>query len=309
MCGTFKQEVQQAISAGNEPSFQAQAQCPPNYDSAALLAGTSKNFWSDWLQMIRPSGNPFGAYMIASDKKLEAEGLAYTGRIFQLTADQGYRGTKETPGIIQSNAAQRASMMDLDYLLNSDDLEEYFGSVVDAFINRIINEGLQYMQTGTYAPQGKPPQFQPSQQTVDLDYVEINYETIIQISDLLALTEENLNILRTEQLRIATSTPPAPPAQTVAWLNWTDSAILAFEQLIIAAEQAIAAKATGDQALINQTIVSFKTSQTTAVNALMTLLNTREINLSKLSSKLDDFNSDIVDEINRIIILYRLYGN
>jgi len=98
MCDIFDQEVREAISAGNEPTFTVQETCPIG-DPAALLAGTSQNFWADWLQMLRPQGNPIGAYMIAADEKLEAEALAYTGRIFQLTANQGFRGTEDTPGL------------------------------------------------------------------------------------------------------------------------------------------------------------------------------------------------------------------
>ncbi len=199
MCEVFDQYIKESFSP--EPNFYQQTQCPlPN--SQAFLDDFSQGGWDSWLQLIRPQGNIFGAYMIASDQKLLKESQAYTDSRDRLLANQGFKGTEETPGVIQSYAMQRASMMDLDYLLQSNDINEYLSSVVDAFINRIIREGLENMRTDEYEPIGAPPNynipFDDQQDYFDLMYLQSNKEYADQLIDILELTEENLEVLKEE---------------------------------------------------------------------------------------------------------------
>lgn len=307
MCDLFDSEIKQEISAGNEPPFSTQVQCPVS-DINALYNGTSNDFWSDWLNAIRPSGNPFGAYMIAADEKIKTEALAYTGRIYKLTADQGFQGTEDTPGIIQSYASQRASMMDLDYLLQSKDLNEYFGSVIDAFINRISNEGLSKMQTGTYAPKGSPPQVTISPQDQDIDYVKANQEYVYGIFDMLGLTKENLQALLVELNRNSLANA-SEIFQTQTKITDTDIAIADVDDLIKKMGYVLTAEANGSQVLISQSLANFKLALSKATNSLQILINTNETDLQRLYLLLDNYDTQIVNRINSLIVSQNSFGN
>lgn len=200
MCSTFAEDIREDLG-GNQPSLQEQLECPvSNMD--AFLDDFSQGGWDSWLKLIRPEGNIYGFYMIASDEKLLQESLTYTSKKAQLIANQGFKGTEETPGVIQSYATQRASMMDFDYLLQSDDIKEYLSSIIDAIINRIKKEGLEDMSTDDYESIGAPPNynipFDEQQDYFDLIYLQSNKEYADQLIDILELTEENLEVLKEE---------------------------------------------------------------------------------------------------------------
>jgi hypothetical protein len=323
MCDTFQSEVQQAISAGNEPPYLTQVQCPSGYDSSALLADTTNytgdDFWTNWLKMLEPSGNPFGAYMISSDEKLEAEGLAYTGRIFQLTANQGFRGTEETPGIIQSYASQRASMMDLDYLLSSDELETYFGSVADAFINRIFSEGLSLMETETYVPTQPPPNYPPavSEPEKIASYVESNIIYMSTLRDRFGLLIDNLNVMIAEQqtnlsllnqiraqqeycglstanssAEIATVTGEMIDAQTKVRL--ANDAIAALNAMAAIMDQVMAAQAANDASALAAATTAFTSSQATFLAIVNSITGETASDINDVIENLSDYNGSVI---------------
>lgn len=145
--GYLSTKVDESGKSFDEKLRIAQTETPaiPNnfYDSFSQGGG-----WDTWLKMIIPGNNVYGRWMIALDEKTLNQSQTYAGERSKLVANQGYKGTPTTPGIIQSYAAQRASMMDFDYLLQSKDTNEYFGSVIDAFINRIAKEGLGSLGMG-----------------------------------------------------------------------------------------------------------------------------------------------------------------
>jgi len=157
--------------------------------------------WERWDNSLLTSGNYYlklfsgldEVALVAQDTREEENN--------KLISNQGAQGVKDkngltvTPGIVQAYAAQRASMMDLDYLLQSDDPMEFFSSVIDSYISRIAKQGLTNMATqfkntiysanevlgnnpyqygiktdengnlitnqnqGTYTPQGAPPDY------------------------------------------------------------------------------------------------------------------------------------------------------
>jgi hypothetical protein len=323
MCDTFQSEVQQEISGGNEPSYLAQVQCPSNYDSNALLAGTTNyagdDFWSNWLKMLEPSGNPYGAYMISSDEKLETEGLAYTGRIFDLTANQGFRGTPDTPGIIQSYAVQRASMMDLDNLLNADELETYFSSVADAFINRIFNEGLAAVQTSGYIPTQPPPIYPPPVPPTEqaASYVESNIIYMANLRDRLGLVIDNLNNMIAQQnwslsvlrditnqqiycgLSTANSTAEAATVtnernQALTNIDLANQAIAGVDALMSIMNAVMAAQQSGDQAALTVATAAFIPAQANLISLVNSLTGGSANDINGMLSELSDFNGDVI---------------
>ncbi len=284
ICDTFKSETQEELSSGNEPSYSAQAECPLE-DPAAMKNGTSKDFWTDWMSIIRPSGNPFGSFMIADDEKIEQEALGFTAEYGKLIANQGNQGTPDTPGILQSYAAQRASMMDLDYLLNSADLETYFSSVADAFINKITEVGLSNFNTGAARPTTPNIPTVPAE-TANLNFIKSNYDIAQRIPDKLNLILENL-----DSLERAGGIAGARRADT-------NTALTDITDLISKMELVYVAEGTGNTAQINAAVNTAKTAYDTAVSSLQAMLTAnRDRNTLKLLTPLiEDYNDKIVDE-------------
>ena len=217
MCNSFGQNVKNDVRQINDSldgkTFQQESGCPVTNMDEFMNGDFS---WGTWLAALQTSGNYYGRLFSSLDA-LEAEKqLAYEQETAKLTANQGFKGEGDkTPGIIQSYAMQRASMMDFDYLLNSQDVNEYLSSVVDAFINRIINEGVKDMKTSDYEPKCQDqsgteyeydqatktckPKTEVSKQTNDISGVKTSKEYIEKFEDLLPLIKENLKKLRETQ--------------------------------------------------------------------------------------------------------------
>jgi len=274
--------------------------------------------------MIRPEGNEYGLFMIALDAREEAESLKYTADIYKLTANQGFKGDEKTPGIVQSYATQRASMMDLDYLLQSKDLNEFFGSVIDAFINRIIREGLSSMETDSYQPKGQPPQVTLPQPEIDLVYVKTNYQVFQWLKDDVGLIFENLNNLLTQQKKnlelmeqikaqqdaatacgksLATPSIDAELTQikdeiakNETKISQANSTIPVFAQLLATADAVIAADKNGDQAAVEKALQDFKNQLSLAISSLQALIETTETDPEQLHYKTGDYSLEIVQQ-------------
>lgn len=302
MCSSFSQDVKSYVSASDsgEPSLQQQLKCPlSNYD--AFLNDFTKGGWNAWLEFIKPAGNPFGAYMIAEDERLWTEAQAYDAEKYKLAANQGYKGDQNTPGIIQSYASQRASMMDLDNLLQAKDVNEYFSSVVDAFINRIQNQGMQNMQTGSYAyNQNQVPKTTLSGPTADLNYVKSNFDYFLTLQDRLNLLKENLQNLLYEQNLSNLNT-----SSTTLKISQTDTAFNDLTQIINLADQIIQADQNNNTTLVNSLIPTFKAALALAINtngngSLQILLETNLTDPGRLITLLDNFSSQVANEISDI---------
>lgn len=335
LCPPFDASVKSWISktGSGRPSLSLQLPCPnPNLD--AFLNDFSQGGWDAWIDFIEPAGNPYGAYMIGDDARELAEIQAYEAAKYELTANQGYKGDEETPGIVQSYATQRASMMDFDYLLQSDELNEYVSSVTDAFINRIINEGLEDMQTDTYVAQGSPPVITLTPEATDCNYVNAKYDYALQMVDRLDLISQDLQSLLSQQnqnlsvmnqikgiqddllsyecpLATADINPEIAALETEisntqTKISQTNTAIAANNALIPAMEAANAACASGDQAEIDAALAAFNTANTEAVAAFQALFNTTNTDLADIYDDANNYIIEIIDDIN---YYYQALGN
>ncbi len=142
--------------------------------------------WKAWITVSETQNNLYGAYLWALDQKwgLEAasaqasqnEGIASAGflgdkvcvqackkpdlmicdgyfskdNITQEKVPEGYQCTKwqtRTPGKIAADAVSKAVTVDIDWLINADEFNEYLGAIFNAVINRAIREGVTAMQT------------------------------------------------------------------------------------------------------------------------------------------------------------------
>jgi hypothetical protein len=326
ICDTFKSETQAELSSnngtsGNAPPYLTQSQCPSGYDPNALLTGNDTNYWADWLSMLSPSGNPYGSYMISSDEKTLSEGLAYTDRYGQLIANEGFQGTEETPGIIQAYDLERVSMMDLDNLIQSTDLETYFSSVSDAFFQRILGgSGLVNAPTTTYTPGGQPPTYPPVVPPEDqtASYVASNIGAMSSFTDRLNLTIQDLtgmishindnismlNYIATLETNCGLSnaaalaeaaTDSAAVAAAQAKIGLANQAISQANALIPLMNAVTAAKASGDNAALIAAAAAFNTAHTALLATVNSITGGSATTINQMLTNLSSFNSSTLN--------------
>ena len=290
-----------------------------------------------WLEALEPSGNPWGSFMIAQDAKDLAELNAYSAEKAKLIANQGNQGTEQTPGIIQSYAAQRASMMDLDYLLQADNINEYLSSLVDAFINRIAENGFQKTNFDDYQPVGAPPQISAGQSTLDAAYAQSRYDHALRTADLLGLTDENLteklqeqstNLSLMEQIRkvqdviraeenCQLATPDI--SQKISILDQDINAVQAKIQqttqaekdmqiLISAMQEVIAVDKNNSASTTAAAIGKFTAIHSQVVTSLQTIFGTSEIDLARMVFDIEQYNIGLIESANAYIANRGLAG-
>lgn len=281
--------------------------------------------WDRWDAALQ--SNYYSDYFTALDDLAMTKESTYDAKKSQLEASQGFRGTESTPGPIAANAAERASMMDLDYLLQAADINEYLSSLVDAFINRIFKDGFKNTDFADYQPTGDPPQVFASQPAIDSSYAQSRYDYALRISDLLGLTDENLAIELQEQTANASlmnqinttqdaiqakencqiATPNADPeiltlAKEISDVK-TKKEIAAkakkdAQKLILAMGEVITADRTGNAAALGPALEKFKTLHSQFIAELKTLFDTTASILEDMSFAAEQYNAKIIDRAN-----------
>ncbi|MFH1175464.1 MAG: hypothetical protein V1698_01945, partial [bacterium] len=154
--------------------------------------------WDGWLKVTQRSNNVFGAYFDVQGEKLSREMKATEALANEAISGSGFLGDKickewgdcdeqmieycegdglpaetckeqncqckkwesRTPGKVMADAVSKATTMDLDWLISSDDYTEYVAAILDAVIIRVTKEGLALTQTdengknGSYSSRG-----------------------------------------------------------------------------------------------------------------------------------------------------------
>jgi len=299
-------------------NFHDEVSCPiPDDQMASFYNG--KFTWDGFAYALQNNyyTDLFASLDLAAKKADETQ----TAEYYKLIANQGFKGDgAKTPGVIQSYAAQRASMMDLDYLLNSPDLNTYVSSLADAFITRIMGEGLSGMKmlcdtSSTCTADGtpaKPPVVTIPPTVTDINYIETNYDTLFGIKEQVQLILDNLNQMRKEQdtnlplmLEIKgyqdacgikkDDTDIGPELADMydeidaatSSIPLASSTVADLIPLLAAADAALAADKAGDTATVSSSIATFKTILDRIVNdsktgSLQILLNSKSIALDLL---------------------------
>lgn len=239
MCPAFGPTVQSDIQTLNKDlsssGYQATTACPLPSQNGTTQSDFS---WGLWQADLLSNSNYYGEFLQSYDELEATSVLAYQAAQAQAIANQGFKGSDKTPGIVQSYATQRASMMDFDYLLNSSDLNTYESSVVDAFINRIINDpqGLAGMAVGSaYTSQcdktnsnADPSKNCKNKIKIDptqkiLNDIKASHDHLSALAgvlqlikqDLIAeLTEQQLNLAVMQQIKIVQDKDPCGPSTT-----------------------------------------------------------------------------------------------
>lgn len=119
---------------------------------------------------------------------------------------EGYecaRWETRTPGKIVSDAVSRSVTMDIDWLINADEFNEYLSAIATAVVNRVIREGVTMMTTsGGSAGQTGTGISEVGALTIDTASYEAISGNRVAVSNILdkeKLYKENLESLQAER--------------------------------------------------------------------------------------------------------------
>jgi len=186
LCSGFGPRLNVALS--RVPTFGTNATCTISQINSNI-EGFFDNFeqggWNSFLAMTEPQNNIYGAYLMGLDELIgrknsasqsaQAQGIAGSGFLNDEVCDEitmpdgtvfpvdgysmdrvdiagGETCTKKrtrTPGRMIADAASKASLLDIDYILGIDkgSMATYVTAIVDAMVNRIIREGVTMVTT------------------------------------------------------------------------------------------------------------------------------------------------------------------
>ncbi len=168
--------IQLQIAVLQPPRFSRQIRCTLD-QVVRNMANFYNNFRAGgfiaYREQWQPQNNFYGALLLAMDEKETRIADQRFAALQEVQANSGFLGTRKcdrfgrcyitTPGMQIGAAAAKVIGADLDYIVNSKDMAAYIAAIADAFINRIIREGVSGLQgvvavnappLGYIAPQG-----------------------------------------------------------------------------------------------------------------------------------------------------------
>mgnify|MGYP001570420212 CR=1 FL=1 len=175
ICQPFGMQLQIAVL--QPPRFSRQVRCTLD-QVVRNMANFYNNFRTGgfiaYREQWQPQNNFYGALLIAMDEKENRIADRRYAASQEAQAGGGFLGTRKcdrfghcyitTPGMQIGAAAAKVVGADLDYIVNSKDMAAYVAAISDAFINRLIREGVGGLQgviavnappLGYIAPQAK----------------------------------------------------------------------------------------------------------------------------------------------------------
>ncbi len=159
LCEPFSLELQIAFGGGSKKKFSEEAKCTLD-DIIENVENFSNDFreggWIAYGETWKVQNNFVSSFINISEKlglekeaaELAALNEAVSGKGFlsskKCTTDsQGKKTCKlVTPGSTLGDLTSKALGSDIDFLLNADQLGDYVSAIVDALLNRVIEEGL-----------------------------------------------------------------------------------------------------------------------------------------------------------------------
>lgn len=326
MCYNFNLSLKASIN-WRDINLNNQLACPwgDPFVLQNFLSDFQRGGWDMWKGFIAPNGNMYGSHFIVSDALLEEEEREREAQKGKLEANQGYPGNESTPGILQSYATNKAAMMEWDYLMSSQEFEEFVFAVADAFIMRIIRAGITGVQTSSYSysdPGATPPPqtaIDANQAAVDLEFVEGIRERLGSLSEeqQKLLSEQNTNLSIMQQIKTIQDTlierecTPRTAlidseittlineiAQTQTKISQAQQATLDNDALISAVQGVIAANEALDPAALNSALAIYRIARTDAIESFGILLENNETDLSEIYSGINDLLILTVQDAN-----------
>ena len=145
---------------GNLDPYQLRATCtmPQNFSITRYQKDFAGNGgWDAWSRMLEPQNNYYGALLGALDEVAKQRALESSADINEAISGEGYTarrkacettgngarcvvlGTVLTPGSTLSGTVKSTFQSELDWLANSDELNEVIASLIERFVNRLLN--------------------------------------------------------------------------------------------------------------------------------------------------------------------------
>jgi hypothetical protein len=285
--------------------------------------------WDAWITMIKPSGNVYGRYILESDPILITQSRTREEALYQAVAGQGFPGDATTPGILQANAVNKATMMDWDYLMSQQEFDQFLAAVGDAFISRIIKSGLTLIQTNTYDYTDNGASYQlPAQETTyiasqtDQEYVASLKGRLSLLQDglknLLNEQTQNLKIMqdiKTAQDKMASSSCVAATPYIGTELSQAQTETTLTQQKITATQQTIlnndalirtitsldSAKKSGNQAVIDASVNDYNAARKEDIASLNSLLGDNQTDMAAIYKSINDYIASATEKANQAI--------
>lgn len=145
---------------GNLDPYQLRASCtmPSNFSITNYQRDFAGNGgWDAWSRMLEPQNNYYGALLMAQDEVAKQRNLESSADTNEAISGQGYTAKREackttgnvprctvlgtvlTPGSTLSDAVNTTFQSELNWLANSDELNEVIASLIERFVNRLLN--------------------------------------------------------------------------------------------------------------------------------------------------------------------------
>ncbi|MEK7654086.1 MAG: hypothetical protein AAB345_02275 [Patescibacteria group bacterium] len=159
LCEPFSLELQIAFGGGSKKKFSEEAKCTLD-DIVENIENFGNDFreggWIAYGESWKVQNNFIGSFINISERiGLEKE-AAELAALNEAVSGKGFLSTKKcttdaqgkktcklvTPGSTLGDLTSKALGSDIDFLLNADQLGDYVSAIVDALLNRVIEEGL-----------------------------------------------------------------------------------------------------------------------------------------------------------------------
>ncbi|MEK7640896.1 MAG: hypothetical protein AAB389_02780 [Patescibacteria group bacterium] len=159
LCEPFSLELQIAFGGGEQKKFSEEAKCTLD-DIVENIENFGNDFreggWIAYGESWKVQNNFIGSFINISERiGLEKE-AAELAALNEAVSGKGFLSTKKcttdaqgkktcklvTPGSTLGDLTSKALGSDIDFLLNADQLGDYVSAIVDALLNRVIEEGL-----------------------------------------------------------------------------------------------------------------------------------------------------------------------
>jgi len=168
LCTPFNLQVRIAVL--QPPPFSRQIVC-----TLDQIVANIENFYNDfrnggfiaYQELWQPQNNFYGALLLAWDQTEKrranrlftsyAEAMAGQGFLSVRRCDEFGHCVVVTPGTVVGATVAKAVGSDIDYVVNSRDLAAYVAAISDAFVNRLIREGVGLL--GVSTPKSPPRGF------------------------------------------------------------------------------------------------------------------------------------------------------
>lgn len=173
ICQPFGIQLQLAVL--QPPRFSSPVRCTLDQvvrDMVGFYNNFSTGGFVAYSEQWQPQNNFYGSLLMLMDKKETMIADRRFAALQEAQAGNGFLGTRKcdkfgrcyitTPGMQIGAAAAKVIGADLDYIINSKSMAAYVAAISDAFINRLIREGVSGFQ-GTVSANAPKIGYLPAQ--------------------------------------------------------------------------------------------------------------------------------------------------